>query len=213
MFEEEISPEEMFRQFFGGGMGGFGGPFGGGIFDAGPGFVFNLGGGGPGIRVHQFGGGRPRMRPRGDGAANAEQPTAASTLSSLLPLFLLFLLPLLSSIFSGSSSTPSGPSMRFDAAHAPHTHGRRTQRLNIPYWVNPVEVEDYGVKKWREVDKAAEVRYMGIVSHECELEQRRRDQLLNDAQGWFFVDQSKIEEARKLDMKSCKRLNEFQRRL
>lgn len=26
MFEEEISPEEMFRQFFGGGMGG--GPFG-----------------------------------------------------------------------------------------------------------------------------------------------------------------------------------------
>ena len=31
MFEEEISPEEMFRQFFGGGMGGGfggGGPFG-----------------------------------------------------------------------------------------------------------------------------------------------------------------------------------------
>lgn len=27
MWEEEISPEEMFRQFFGGGMGGFG-PFG-----------------------------------------------------------------------------------------------------------------------------------------------------------------------------------------
>ena len=32
MFEEEISPEELFRQFFGGGMGGGGfggGPFGG----------------------------------------------------------------------------------------------------------------------------------------------------------------------------------------
>lgn len=29
VFEEEISPEELFRQFFGGGMGGaFGGPFG-----------------------------------------------------------------------------------------------------------------------------------------------------------------------------------------
>ena len=30
MFEEDISPEELFRQFFGGGMGGggFGGPFG-----------------------------------------------------------------------------------------------------------------------------------------------------------------------------------------
>lgn len=31
MFEEEISPEELFRQFFGGGLGG-GGPFGGGPF-------------------------------------------------------------------------------------------------------------------------------------------------------------------------------------
>jgi hypothetical protein len=29
MFEEEISPEEMFRQFFGGGFGGGGGGFGG----------------------------------------------------------------------------------------------------------------------------------------------------------------------------------------
>ncbi len=29
MYEDEISPEELFRQFFGGGMGGFGGPFGG----------------------------------------------------------------------------------------------------------------------------------------------------------------------------------------
>ena len=32
MFEDEISPEELFRQFFGGGGGGFGGPFGGGAF-------------------------------------------------------------------------------------------------------------------------------------------------------------------------------------
>lgn len=28
MFEEEMTPEELFRQFFGGGMGGMGGPFG-----------------------------------------------------------------------------------------------------------------------------------------------------------------------------------------
>ena len=32
VFEEEISPEELFRQFFGGGLGrGFGGPMGGGF--------------------------------------------------------------------------------------------------------------------------------------------------------------------------------------
>jgi DnaJ family protein B protein 12 len=33
MFEEELTPEELFRQFFGGGGGAFGGgPFGGGGF-------------------------------------------------------------------------------------------------------------------------------------------------------------------------------------
>ena len=38
MFEEDISPEELFRQFFGGGMGGGGGGFGGpfGTFSAPP---------------------------------------------------------------------------------------------------------------------------------------------------------------------------------
>ncbi|KAJ2967622.1 hypothetical protein NUW58_g10408 [Xylaria curta] len=36
---DEISPEEMFARFFG---GGFGGPFGGGGFDTGPQFVFNV---------------------------------------------------------------------------------------------------------------------------------------------------------------------------
>ena len=33
MWEEEISPEEMFNRFFGGGMGGGFGPFGGGKYD------------------------------------------------------------------------------------------------------------------------------------------------------------------------------------
>ena len=98
MFEEEISPEELFRQFFGGGMGGFGGmgPFGGGM-GGGPGFVFNMGGG-PGIRVHQFGGGAPRRRPHNH--VDAQPTSPLETLRSLLPLLLLFILPLLSSLFS-----------------------------------------------------------------------------------------------------------------
>ncbi|KAI5304069.1 hypothetical protein KEM55_000237, partial [Ascosphaera atra] len=100
MFEEEISPEELFRQFFGG--GGFG-PFGmgGGMFDTGPSFVFNLGGG-PGVRVHQFGG-NPRMqqRRRQQTAGNGQQQQANSLLSAffqLLPLLLLFIFPLLNTL-------------------------------------------------------------------------------------------------------------------
>ncbi|KAH0122713.1 hypothetical protein KCU67_g17936, partial [Aureobasidium melanogenum] len=116
MFDDEISPEDLFRQFFGGGGmgmggGGFGGPFGGGLFD-GPGFVFNLGGG-PGVRVHQFGGGAPRRRPQAARDPNQPPPSLLQSLQSLLPLLLLFIFPLLSGLFSGNG-TSSGPSVRLE---------------------------------------------------------------------------------------------------
>jgi DnaJ homolog subfamily B member 12 len=249
MFEEEISPEEMFRQFFGGGMGGGFGPFGrllafplmtqkaamegikdddrrdlhyskitqanslisgGGMFDTGPGFVFNLGGG-PGIRVHQFGGGRPRRRPAtatGDGQEAA--PSLSSTLSSLLPLLILFVLPLLSSIFSGPSQ-PAGPSIRFQSV-PPHTKLYTSGRLKIPYYVNPQEVEDLSARKRKQLDETAEVRYMHILHGECESEQLRQARLFQEAQGWFFTDENKLREARSMRLGSCEKLDAFQKR-
>lgn len=111
MFEEEISPEELFNRFFNGGFGGGGfGPFGTlgshsslvslrahtyGCYLGGPQFVFNMGGG-PGFRVHQFGGPRPRRRPREASAQAEAAPSGWATFQSLLPLILLFVLPLLS---------------------------------------------------------------------------------------------------------------------
>lgn len=201
-YQEEMSPEELFRQFFG---GGFGGPFGG--FDTGPGFVFNLGGG-PGIRVHQFGGARPRRRPTAAEQA-AQQPSLTSTLSSLLPLLFLFVLPLLSSLFSGSGTSTSGPSLRFDAPVPPHTQQRTSARLNIPYWVNPVDVEDLSARKLRELDRSAEVRYMSHLNVECDIEQQRQTRLMQDAQGWFFVDEAKMREARSMPKPSCTKLREL----
>ncbi|TKA52753.1 hypothetical protein B0A49_10715 [Cryomyces minteri] len=210
MWEEEISPEEMFRQFFGGGGmgGGFGGPFGGGLFDTGPGFVFNLGGG-PGIRVQQFGGNRPRRRPHNHDSNAPQQPapSAASALQSLLPLLLLFLLPLLSSLFSSTSNT--GPSLRFDSPIPPHTLQHTSARLKVPYWVNPSDVADYTPKKWRELDKAAEVKYVGELDRECEAEVQRRNAIVQQAQGFFWTDHDALDQARRMEMRSCRRLNEL----
>ncbi|KAH9826436.1 DnaJ subfamily B member 12 [Teratosphaeria destructans] len=206
MFEEEISPEELFRQFFGGGMGGpFGGQMGGGMF-AGPGFAFNTFGGGPGIRIHQFGGDRPRRRPHNHDNAQAASPLSA--LQSLLPLLLLFILPLLSSLFSGSSA-PSGPSMRFDKAHPPHTLQHTSTRLNVPYWVNPSEVDGYTARKWRDLDKMAEAKYVGQLSQECEIERDRRQRLADSAQGFFWTDQEVLEQARNMEMPHCQRLRDL----
>lgn len=212
MFEEEISPEELFRQFFGGGMGGGfgGGPFGG-MGMGGPGFVFNMGGG-PGIRVHQFGGGRPQRRPHNHEAGPAQPTSLLQALSGLLPLLLLFVVPLISSIFTGTGA-PSGPTIRLDTAAPPHTLLHTSSRLSVPYWVNPSEVKEYTPRKWKELDKYAENRFIQSLSAECEWEQTQRARLAQEAQGFFFTDQVKLERARKMEMKNCKKLEGYGYRL
>lgn len=210
MFDDEISPEDLFRQFFGGGMGGpFGGPFGGGMGGfGGPGFVFNMGGG-PGIRVHQFGGNRPRRRPHNHEDAQ-RQNTPMEALRSLLPLLILFALPLLSTLFSnGFSSAYKGPTMRFDNAVPPHTLARTSTNLNIPYWVDPAAVTDYTARKWKDLDKVAEGKYVSQLHTDCEWEQNQRMRLANEAHGFFFTDHAMLDRARKMDMPSCRRLSDL----
>jgi hypothetical protein len=173
-------------------------------FDTGPGFVFNLGGG-PGVRVHQFGGGRPRRRPTGE-----ETPQSASSiLTSLLPLILLFIFPLLSSLFSGS--TPSGPNMRFETPVPPHTQKHTSGNLKVPYYVNPTEVRDYSKSQWASLDRTAENRYMHHLDSKCTIEQQTRAQLMQDAQGWFFQDTEAMDRARTMKMPYCTKLNNLQR--
>lgn len=209
MFEEEISPEEMFRQFFAGG-GPFGGPFGGGggIFDTGPGFVFNLGGG-PGIRVHQFGGGRPRRRPGTAQPPGSEpQPSITSTLSSLLPLFFLFLLPLLSSLFGGDS-TPKGPSIVLDGPRGAQTHGVTSNNLKIPYWVNKRDFEGLSNKELKNLHKVAETKFIQVTNSRCDTEKYKRSQAEQDAYGWFGPDKDKLAAARNMPMPNCKKMKEM----
>lgn len=178
-------------------------PPGGGMFAGGP--QFATFGGGPGIRIHQFGGNRPRRRPHNH--ADAEPQSIGRALQSLLPLVLLFLLPLLSSLFQGAS--PSGPSIRLDKAATPHTEMHTSSRLKVPYWVNPSDVVDYSARKWKELDKVAEGKIVGQLSSECEWEQAQRQRLANEAQGFFFTDMEKLDRARRMNMPSCDRLKGY----
>lgn len=196
MWEEEISPEDLFRQFFGG--GGMGGPFGGN------GFVFNMGGA-PGVRVHQFGGGRPRRRPQNQEEAQAQQPANfLQAIHGLLPLLLLFIIPLLGSLFGGGSA--NGPTVRFDQAVPPHTLAHVSASLKVPYWVQPKDVSGYTNKQWMDLDKFAETRYVGQLQGECEWEQAQRQKMAREAEGFFFTDQVKLERARKYKMASCEKI-------
>jgi len=217
-YEDEISPEELFNRFFGGGgMGGF--PFGkcseghtrtninffigGGLGQQG--FVFNMGGG-PGFRVHQMGGGVPRRRPANSGQAE-QNPSGLAALYQLLPLLLLFILPLLSSIFSGSGST--GPSMRFDAAVKPHTMHRKTPNYKIDYFINPGEVDGWSAKKFHSLDTRAELDYVSNLQYQCEVETSRKRQAIQDATGFFFTDERMLRAAREMQMPGCERLDQL----
>lgn len=178
------------------------------MFDQGPGFVFNLGGG-PGIRVHQFGGGQPRRRPR-TAQEQAEPPSAISAIQSLLPLLFLFILPLLSSLFSGGDAS-RGPTLRFDMARPPHTEQHISSNLKIPYWVIPSDVSGWSNKQWKKLDNSAEHEYLGMLNTECEREQIQRARLEQSAQGFFFQDEEKMRQARSMEMKSCRRLQDLRR--
>ena len=187
-------------------IGGGGGGGGGGMFDTGPQFVFNLGGG-PGFRVHQFGGGRPRRRPREANGASEERPqSAVSALSNLLPLLILFILPLLSSLFS--SAMPSGPSIRFQPG-PPNTMHRTSQRLKVDYYIDPKDIVDYTGRKMNDLDRKAETQYVTNLQYECQIETRTRNRMMEEAQGWFFQDADRMREARSFDMRSCRRLDSF----
>ncbi len=173
------------------------------MFDGGPQFVFNMGGG-PGFRVHQFGGGQPRRRPRAANQADDRPQSGWSALSNLLPLLIIFVLPLLSSLFS--SAMPQGPSIHFQPG-PPNTMHHTSHRLKVEYYLNPSEVADYNLRKMRDLDRQAETQYVTNLQYECQVETRTRNRMVEDAQGWFFPDADKMREAREYDMRACRHLD------
>ncbi|KHN95525.1 Dna-J like membrane chaperone protein [Metarhizium album ARSEF 1941] len=216
VWEEEVSPEEMFARFFGGG----GGPFAGetrtrsfqspsrtgtdrAAFDAGPQFVFNLGGG-PGIRVHQFGGARPRRRPRE--AQEAEQQQGGlQNLMTLLPILIFFILPMISSLFTGGSSGSSIP-MRYDEPQPPYTERRYTPNHKVKYYVNPRDVQSLSKSKLSQLDHTAEANFIRFLDNKCEHENIAQRRLREDAMGWFYEDAEKMEQANRYPKPNCDRL-------
>jgi DnaJ family protein B protein 12 len=117
---EEMSPEDLFNMFFGGGA-------------ARGGFQF----GGPGVRTYSFGGGQQQARRATPGQAGQQQGNDTPALIQLLPLLVLFaffLLTQLPSLFM--PSPPPDPSFSFEPT-ALHTLHRQTNNLKADYYLNP----------------------------------------------------------------------------
>jgi DnaJ homolog subfamily B member 12 len=167
--------------------------------------------GGPGFRVHQFGGARPRARPRNQEEEAAPQGVG-QIIANLLPIFLLFILPLLTSLFTGGGTNAPGiPHFNLEAPVAPFVAERNIKRYNAKYYVDPKELVRLSESKLNTLDKHAETAYVNHVHRHCEMERRTLEKLQNEANGWFFQDPVKMEQANTFKMPYCEKLNKMNR--
>ncbi|KAA8909822.1 hypothetical protein TRICI_004355 [Trichomonascus ciferrii] len=203
----DISPEDLFNMFFGGGGGPAGAQFSG----------F---GGGPGIRVHTFGGGSPfafggpnmrGARAQRGGAAPPQEEFSLRNLTQLLPLLLLFGLPILMSLFGDSTSggyTNNLPTFKFHEK-PPYVEQRTTPNHNIPYFVNPKETTNLNARKLNQLDRRAEVSYIQVMRSRCYDEYEYKQQKIADSKGWFSTDEEAYNAAINIPLASCEILDQL----
>lgn len=193
-FSDEISPEDLFNAFFGG--GGFNGAgFGPGFRSAT--FV------GPGFRTRTFNTGARRD------TGQRQQPTSTwMTLAQLLPLLLLFGVSILSSLFSEST-----PQFSFDRTSL-YSQARATRQHKVPYYVNPSAFGSYekNNRKLREFEQNVEITWVRGLQSSCQNEKQVRATRMNQARGGLFgigYDEERYQQALKMPMKSCEQLRSF----
>lgn len=189
--------DEIFNMFFGGGGA------------QGPTFTF----GGNGFSFQSFGGAndpfvrhrrttrRPRAQSPNGAAQHEEQPSLLEGLKGLLPILLLLIVPVLSALFSGDSSPEYSfvPSREYNIQ-------RHTPRHNIPFYVNEKFQEKHGSKSTRQLrnyDAKVENIFISDKRAKCSREQVHKDQLIEDAYGWFSVDNEKLQRAENYPTPNC----------
>jgi len=211
-FEGELSPEDLFNMFFGG--GGFGG---GAAFSSGPVFTASFGPGGfRTTRVHTS-----RTRPQ---EQQQEQATPRSLFVQLLPLLVLFAFSLLSAL-PNLFSTPPTPDPRFSFEPSSRFNMERTtQSLGIQYRVNSAEFSRHPIsaeiarsgqsdkplpmpalQRFEEsVDRAFTRETYAVCQHGLDSKQRRKDQAI----GFFGIgaDWEKVKQIEAETVESCETL-------
>ncbi|CAI5760305.1 unnamed protein product [Candida verbasci] len=200
--------EDLFNMFFGGG--------GASPFSTGPTFTF----GNNGFTFQSFGGGQdPFMRQRRTARSrnarnqsshshsssssttqNTPEPNIFETLKGLVPILLLLIVPILSAIFGDSPPDYSFVKTR------DYNIKRTTPNYKIPFYVNDSFNKKYSnksIKQLRNYDSKVENLYIQDKRTRCQREQLHKDQLIEDAHGWFTIDYDKLKQAEQLPMPNC----------
>ncbi|KAG8854944.1 hypothetical protein FRB91_002922 [Serendipita sp. 411] len=217
-FEGEISPEELFNMFFGG--GGFGGPgmqFGGSPF-GGPVFTASFGPGG-------FTSTRTRVRRTGPGQAGGTQQAEGprgfkGVFLQLLPIIMFLLLAFSNTIFDLLSSAVSTPDPSYQFAESSHHSLARTTggRFKVQYFVNPLQFTTHPMStsdsgnarspQLQRFEKGVEERWVNWKYSECVRSKEIVERQVENLRGIFGIgaDWEKIDKLRKETIPSCEEL-------
>ncbi|KAF9151312.1 hypothetical protein BG015_006834 [Linnemannia schmuckeri] len=224
-FGEEISPEELFNMFFGG--GNFGGSFHSATF-AGPGF---------GTRQFRT---RPQQTQHRQHRQHAQQQQGGgvgggtsgfSSLMQILPLILLFIMSMASNFFSDSDPSSTGASAApSDFSLGPqgsYQYARFTNTHRVPYFVNERKFRSSfmapgsdhldlnrvinGMKVRQiltQLEEDVERAYLRHMRTECINEKKRKEVAQNRAMGYFGPDKKMWEAAQRMTTPSCDAIRE-----
>ncbi|KAI9264444.1 DnaJ domain-containing protein [Sporodiniella umbellata] len=196
-FGEEVSPEELFNMFFGGGMG--------------RGASFNFGGGpsgfssatfvGPGFRARTFNtAGGPRQA--------QQQRTGWSIFLQILPLLFLFGYTILSGLF-----TEDVPNFAFQSSSV-YSHPRMTSHHQVRYYVNPSTFRPYQENRnsLSKFEYQVEKDWVQTLQQRCYIERKQRQNLLEKSRGTFgFLNRNEklYQEALNMELKNCNEIKKF----
>jgi len=127
----------------------------------------------------------------------------------LLPLILFFLLPLISSLFSSDADAGfNGPA--FSTKHSPpYTYKRFTPNHQIPFFVNPKDLDSLSPRDAANFDKRAETNIIGTWNHACKLELKTREEAMQQAQGIIFTDYEALKRAKDMNLPHCRKLEDL----
>lgn len=193
--------DDIFNMFFGGTQRA-----------GGPTFAF----GNNGFTFHSFGGdgfdpftGRfaqqqQRQRQRAQARQQDVEPSLWDTVKQLAPILVILLATLISSFFSGEST----PEYLFTKTPK-YSVRRKTPQFKIPFYVGDKFAEEKSALKLRNFDAKVESLYVQDKRARCSREQVRKNDLMEEAQGWFYTDQRKLREAEEMPMPNCQVLRDL----